>query len=222
MASRAVDKFLESLQNTLEGKLSGSQPTERPPEDPPQDPASNPASLRSKIIGTWELVAYIGFGTENDVIYPMGVKPRGQLIYSPDGYMSALLQEQDIEPYAKDWKSGTTEEMANAAKKTMAYGGPFYIEHIEEDKDKRFKKERIVHQVRVGLPANLVNTLQVRSIHLRDSDSDIDLCGGVLLEMGPVELVEWEGKTYDLHLYWRKLVQNNATQAPVYFKELNL
>ncbi len=98
---------------------------------PTPSPLGGP-SLRSRIIGTWELVSYVGINIEDpeDVIYPMGKESKGQIIYSNDGYMAALLQWGDLKSFDKGWNNGTTEEWASAAKKTMAYAGPYYLDEV--------------------------------------------------------------------------------------------
>ena len=115
-------------------------------------------SLRSQILGTWDLVSYIGINIENpeDVIYPMGKDSKGQIVYSNDGYMAALLQWGDIKPFEQGWNKGTTEEWAIAAKKTMAYAGPYYLD------EKPGKPQTIVHHAQLSMHPNLIETLQVR------------------------------------------------------------
>jgi hypothetical protein len=66
-------------------------------------------SLREAVLGAWELVSFeaadIATGT---VEHPLGVSPRGLIVYTPDGHMSAQLAHQDMSGY-------------------IAYGGGFSV-----------------------------------------------------------------------------------------------
>ncbi|OCT45173.1 hypothetical protein CLCR_06345 [Cladophialophora carrionii] len=181
----------------------------------PQDLTSTPAamtSFRSRIIGTWDLVYYIAINPEDpdDIVYPMGNDAKGQIMYSSDGYMAALLQEGNLKPFEHHWKHGNTEELATAAKKTMAYGGPFYL---DEDPG---KPQTIVHHAQISMHPNLINTLQVRRAELIQED------GREGLILGPESPSEWEGTQRLLRLKWRKRSQNNATKPPHDARELKL
>ncbi|KIW64682.1 hypothetical protein PV04_09600 [Phialophora macrospora] len=180
-----------------------------------QDPISTSAtmpSFRSRIIGTWDLVYYIAINLKdsNDVVYPMGEDAKGQIIYSDDGYMAALLQEGGLKPFEHDWKHGSTEELATAAEKTMAYGGPFYLD------EEPGKPQTVVHHAQISMHPNLINTLQVRQADLFQED------GRDHMLLGPESPTEWEGTQRLLVLKWRKRSQNNATQPPHEARELKL
>ncbi|KAJ9604311.1 hypothetical protein H2200_011145 [Cladophialophora chaetospira] len=174
-------------------------------------PISTP-SLRSRIIGTWDLVHYIGTNIENpeDIMYPLGKDARGQIMYSNDGYMSALLQVGDLTPFEKGWNNGTTEEWAIAAQCTMAYAGPFYLDEAPG------KPQTIVHHAQISIHPNLIDTLQVRCAEIIQED------GHDYIVLGPELPTDWEGSKRLLRLKWRKRPQNNATRPPPEAKELKL
>jgi hypothetical protein len=47
-------------------------------------------TIRESLIGAWELVSRVETGAETGEAYrPVGDKPQGLLLYTPDGYMSA-------------------------------------------------------------------------------------------------------------------------------------
>jgi Lipocalin-like domain len=66
-------------------------------------------TLRDAILGTWELASFmardVGSGEER---HPLGIAPRGLIIYTADGHMSAQLAESDMSGY-------------------VAYGGRFTV-----------------------------------------------------------------------------------------------
>ncbi|EXJ63407.1 uncharacterized protein A1O5_11456 [Cladophialophora psammophila CBS 110553] len=170
------------------------------------------ASFRSRVVGTWGLVSYVAINLDNtdDIVYPMGKECKGQIMYSNDGYMAALLQEADLKSFDRDWKEGTTQELANAAKKTIAYCGPFYLD--EEDG----KPQKIVHHAQISVQPNWINTLQIRCADLFEED------GQDYIILGPECPTEWEGVKRLLRLTWRKLSQNDAAEPPADAKALNI
>ena len=169
-------------------------------------------SLRSRIIGTWDLVYYIGINPEDpkDIVYPTGKEAKGQIMYSNDGYMAALLQWGDLKPFEKGWNNGTTEEWATAAKKAMAYAGPFYLD------EEAGKPQTIVHHAQLSMHPNLIDTLQVRCADIIRED------GQDYIILGPASPTEWEGCIRILRLKWQRRSLNNATQPPPGAKELKL
>ena len=88
-------------------------------------------AIRKTLAGTWTLQEYsikdkTGSG---DKFYPMGKDATGFLIYSTDGYVSAQMMAQGRPAYTSGrLHSGTTEEMAQAAKGYLAYAGRFEID----------------------------------------------------------------------------------------------
>lgn len=67
-------------------------------------------TLREAVIGAWELMSFV----TNDVAtgqdrHPLGTTPRGLILYTADGYMSAQLARVDMAEY-------------------VAYGGPFSVD----------------------------------------------------------------------------------------------
>ncbi|KIW86309.1 hypothetical protein Z517_01705 [Fonsecaea pedrosoi CBS 271.37] len=169
-------------------------------------------SFRSRVIGTWGLVSYVAINLEDpqDIVYPMGKECKGQIMYSKDGYMAALLQEADLESFDHDWKDGTTQELANAAKKTIAYCGPFYLD------EEHSKQQKIVHHAQISVHPNWINTLQIRCADMFEED------GRDYIMLGPESPTEWQGVKRLLRLKWRKLTQNDAAQPPADAKELKI
>jgi len=53
-------------------------------------------SLREQLIGAWKLVSYeIRPVDGSPAFYPLGERPMGIILYTPDGYMSAQLSALD-------------------------------------------------------------------------------------------------------------------------------
>jgi hypothetical protein len=88
------------------------------------------ASLRETLIGAWQLVSSVETDVETgDVFLPMGERPAGFLLYTPDGYMSAQLSSPDRAGFAgDDMYGGTAEEYVAAGRSYLAYSGPYRVD----------------------------------------------------------------------------------------------
>ena len=116
--------------------------------------------------------------------------------------MAAILQSSDVEPYEPDWTQGTTRELANAAKKTLSYCGPFYLD------EKPGNKQTLLHHAKISLPPNWINTIQVREADLTEEN------GQFLLTLGPREWLVHKGVQRIVRLKWRKLPRNDISTLP--------
>jgi phage terminase large subunit GpA-like protein len=67
-------------------------------------------SLREAVLGAWELASFV---TRDDATgeqrHPLGIAPRGLILYTADGFMSAQLAKSDMDQY-------------------VAYGGRFVVD----------------------------------------------------------------------------------------------
>ena len=93
-------------------------------------------------------------------VYPYGEHLFGILIYTPDGYMSALLMDPDRKRFASnDLKLGTEEEIKQAYEKFDAYCGTYTVDA---------EKGTVTHHVEGAKFPNWVGTDQVRYYELKD------------------------------------------------------
>jgi Lipocalin-like domain len=67
-------------------------------------------TLREAVLGAWELVSFVArdVATGEDR-HPLGTSPRGLILYTPDGHMSAQLADPNMKGY-------------------IAYGGRFSVD----------------------------------------------------------------------------------------------
>ncbi|CAN5531368.1 hypothetical protein BH09ACT8_BH09ACT8_58980 [soil metagenome] len=100
--------------------------------------------LRNAIMGSWELVSFVArdAGT-GEVRYPLGSNPRGLILYTEDGFMSAQLApdetgDTDISDY-------------------IAYSGPF---HVDE------QASTVRHDMRMATMPALLRQPQIRQVSL--------------------------------------------------------
>ncbi len=53
-------------------------------------------TLREQLLGAWQLVAWkVRWEDSDDFTYPFGEKARGLIVYSDNGYMSAVIHAGD-------------------------------------------------------------------------------------------------------------------------------
>ena len=90
--------------------------------------------------------------------HPLGERPKGIIMYTPDGYMSAQLMSPDRGPFASgDWFDGTEEEYREEASTYIAYSGPF---HVNEE------KRTLTHSMFVSLLPNWTGQTQPRVVKI--------------------------------------------------------
>jgi hypothetical protein len=108
----------------------------------------------TRLVGAWRLVA-TGQRTEGSAeSEPFGRFSHGLIIYSADGFMSAVLSAENRARFASDDpRAGTVEEQSAAYAGYMSYAGPYRVE-----------ADRVFHHVEMALFPNWVGTTQERII----------------------------------------------------------
>ena len=139
--------------------------------------------MSEKLIGTWKFKSMVFRTDTGKAVYPYGEHLFGILIYTPGGYMSALLMDPDRKKFvSNDLKIGTPEEIKQAYEKFDAYCGKYTIDE---------EKGTVTHHVEGAKFPNWVGTDQVRYFELKGDRLQIkatikmageDWHGEVLLE----------------------------------------
>ena len=113
--------------------------------------------LDERLVGTWTLVANEWLMPDGSVAFrPFGEAPLGQLIYTADGAVSAVLadsQRPDVRPH-----EGSSEERAVAYDRLLAYTGSWEV-----------KGESVIHHVVVGSLPEDTGRDRVRTFTLADN-----------------------------------------------------
>ena len=143
--------------------------------------------LRDQLIGAWKLVSYVAKPVDGSApFYPMGEKPMGIIMYTPDGFMSAQLMRPDRSTFASgDLFDGTAEEYREEASTYIAYSGPF---HVDEE------KKTLTHSMFVSLFPNWTGQTQLRVVKI---DGDI-------LHLSTASPIKSSGKTVTSYLQWKR------------------
>jgi hypothetical protein len=158
--------------------------------------------IRQKVIGAWEksymFVSPIEAGEDPDIdapdnMFPTGRDGPGSLMYSAEGWMSSLLQEEKgklptytLEDDGRGGKSinGTDEEMVKVAKLTLGYVGAWSVEEgtyrfLGDLKGVMGGKERkgvhrftLFHDIKIALPPNWIGEKQRRHVEYWEEEED--------------------------------------------------
>lgn len=118
-------------------------------------------TLFEKLTGTWTLVDLIEVPVNNDKIaHPMGEKPKGLIIYSSDGYMSAQIMNPDRKNFIQEqWTNANPEEYTLEASTYLSYSGPFQTDD---------EKQMVSHTLYVSLFPNWTGQTQNRKVLFKD------------------------------------------------------
>jgi len=117
--------------------------------------------LFDKLIGTWTLVKLIEVPEDgSETTQPMGENPKGVIIYSPDGYMSAQIMNPNRTNFKQEhWSNATPEEYTEEGSTYLAYSGPFAT-----DDD----AQTVSHTMYVSLFPNWTGQTQNRMVKFED------------------------------------------------------
>jgi lipocalin-like protein len=146
-------------------------------------------TLREQLLGAWKLVSYVAIPVDGAApFYPMGEKPTGIILYTPDGYMSAQLMRSGRRGFASgDWFDGTAEEYREEASTYIAYSGPFQVDE---------EKKTLTHSMFVSLFPNWIGQTQPRVVRVENG----------ILHLGTESPTRSCGKMVMSQLTWRRAV----------------
>ena len=115
--------------------------------------------LREQLIGAWVLISCVERDIETGVeSFPLGERPLGLILYTPDGYMSAQLQCSERPSFADgDLLRATPEEYAAAGRSYVAYSGRFFVDEGQRS---------LSHEMAVSFFPNWFGQRHVRLVEL--------------------------------------------------------
>jgi len=147
-------------------------------------------SLRNQLIGAWTLVSYVEKPVDGSApFHPFGEVPKGIIMYTPDGFMSAQLCRPDRTPFASgDWFDGTPKEYEAEASTYIAYSGPF---HVDEE------GQTLTHSMFISLFPNWVGQTQPRVVRIE----------GGMLNLSTASPIISAGKLVNSYLQWRRALE---------------
>lgn len=145
------------------------------------------ASLRDRLIGAWELVDVIEEPVDGSAARrPMGERPLGLILYTPDGYMSAQIMHRDHVVTASAGAHGrTAEDYAREARTYFAYSGPYEVDEANAT---------VHHTMEVSLFPGWVGQTQPRLVELE----------GDRLHLSAAAPSPSAGTLVTTHIHWRR------------------
>ena len=148
-------------------------------------------TLRGRLIGAWKLVSYVEKPVDASApFHPMGEKPEGIIMYTPDGYMSAQLMRPGRPQFASgDWFSGTDQEIKQEALGYIAYSGAFHTDEV---------KQTLTHSMFVSLFPNWLGQTQPRVVKIE----------GDVLYLSTAAPITSGGKKTMSYLSWKRADAN--------------
>ena len=139
-------------------------------------------SLRDRLAGTYRLLAMEHFTEDGEVGHPFGINPKGFIIYTAGGYMSAILMRADRPNFdAGDILGGSDAERLAAFASSSAYAGRYDL-----------VGDQIIHHLEVTTYPNWTGTDQPRKFDL--TETHFTLSPPMMLMEGKIRRgrVHWE------------------------------
>jgi hypothetical protein len=122
--------------------------------------------VEATLLGAWRLVGWQSVAADGTTEDVLGSEATGQLMYTPDGRVSAQLVRGDLPRFAgDDWRQATPAEMVTAWPGYFGYFGRFTV-----DAD----AGTVIHHVESGWFPNLAGTDQVRHYRIDGSRLHLD------------------------------------------------
>lgn len=142
---------------------------------------SDAATIKRQLLGSWRLISWEEHDGSGHVNHPLGPDAVGQIVYTPDGRMSAQLMRPASKSFAsEDWRKATPQEKSGAWSNYFGYYGSYRID---------LEKQAVVHHIEGSWFPNLVGTDQVRRFRFENDRLILDAD------------TEW-GK---VHIVWQKI-----------------
>ncbi len=142
-------------------------------------------SPANPLVADWRLRSWVAEAEDGSVVLPLGDRPVGILVYSPDGTMMTTIAPPDrpaIE--SRDpLRGGPDQERRSAAETFIAYSGRYAYDGTD-----------VIHTVEMSLYPNWVGTRQVRHVRLSADGTVLELSTDPSMIAGrtAVQRLTWE------------------------------
>jgi hypothetical protein len=91
------------------------------------------ASLREQIVGTWSFVVAEVKAADGKVSYPFGEKPKGILVFTPEGHFTQIHVASDVPRIASNNRlTGTPEEYAAIMRRSLSVFGTYTVDETRK------------------------------------------------------------------------------------------
>lgn len=153
------------------------------------------ASLKNEIIGTWKLLSYIEIPVGGEeYMFPLGTKPQGTIIFSPDGFMSVQISVQNAEKYDnEDRYSVSDDKLAARSKRYIAFSGKYSIDNA---------LSCVTYHIDISLNPNWEGAKQIRKM---DFEADI-------MYQKSLEPIYSAGQYVHPYMTWQKMDKHQVNE----------
>jgi Lipocalin-like domain len=142
--------------------------------------------LDKRLLGTWQLVSSVIRFEDGEFRDQFGRAPSGFLIYTADGYVSAVLGASNRPKLATDDPGIATDaEFASEASSFLAYCGPFTADD---------ERQAVTHGIEVSLFPNWVGHPQSRTVRF----------AGDQLVLLTDSHMQSDGRKFKVEVTWRR------------------
>jgi hypothetical protein len=132
--------------------------------------------------GAWRLLDYWTRYDDGPLLHPLGERPLGYILYTPDGYMTGTMQRRGVAPFhVADRLQARDDEKVRAFDDYVTYCGRWQLEG-----------DTVWHEIEASLLPNWIGERQPRRIVVHGPDR-IDLVAQ--WQLGPrrrTTTVAWE------------------------------
>ena len=127
----------------------------------PEPEASTPTQTPLGVVGVWELASYTVTNSDGIASFPFGQQPRGQIVYTETGQMSAQLMRSDYDLGSVSELDGPTALRELGLSAFFAYWGTFDVDEAAST---------VTHEIEGCLYPDWVGASQVRNFRFEDPD----------------------------------------------------
>jgi hypothetical protein len=90
-------------------------------------------SLKDQIVGTWEFVVAEVTAPDGKKSYPFGEKPKGLLVFTPDGRFAQIHVASDVPKIASNNRlTGTAEEYQAIMRRSLSVFGSYTVDEAKK------------------------------------------------------------------------------------------
>jgi hypothetical protein len=115
-------------------------------------------AVAEALLGVWSLREFSDI-IEGNKSYPFGHDPYGLLIYTPDGFVSAMLMAKNRPRLSGNgFTEGTPDQYAEAGKSFIGYTGRYDVDEA---------KLVVTHRPTVAFAPNMIGSVQQRLVTLQ-------------------------------------------------------
>jgi len=91
------------------------------------------ASLREQIVGSWDFVVAEVKAPDGKVSHPFGEKPKGILVFTPEGHFTQIHVAGDVPRIASNNRlTGTPEEYAAIMRRSLSVFGTYTVDESKK------------------------------------------------------------------------------------------